>query len=248
MTERIGIRLRAVSDMVTPGHLVFDVGCDHAFVPIRLVGSGRCPCAVASDLRSGPLASASEHIREAGLEEKIRLIQCDGIPETAPRILEAERKKSKADIRATLVTAGMGGILMRSIFERAGDLMNCFDEVIASPQRDPDLVRSYFAGRGFFIDREAMVMEEGKYYPVIRAERTGEAFLLSDEEAGFGPCLLREKDPVLREFLEREERRLGEILGELEHASAEGGAERREKLSGAMISVKRALARYRQSG
>ena len=65
----ISKRIQAIVDMVSPGYSVCDVGCDHAYTSITLVENGKCPYAVASDVRPGPLAAAQKNIENAGLRE-----------------------------------------------------------------------------------------------------------------------------------------------------------------------------------
>ena len=61
-------RMQALTDMVTPGTVITDVGCDHGFVSVYLVQKGLSPRVIAMDVRSGPLERAREHIREYGLQ------------------------------------------------------------------------------------------------------------------------------------------------------------------------------------
>ena len=39
-------RLQMLADMVTPGSVLADVGCDHGFLSIYLVQAGVCPRAI----------------------------------------------------------------------------------------------------------------------------------------------------------------------------------------------------------
>ena len=48
-------RMQALTDMVTPGTVITDVGCDHGFVSVYLVQKGLSPRVIAMDVRSGPL-------------------------------------------------------------------------------------------------------------------------------------------------------------------------------------------------
>ena len=48
-------RMQALTDMVTPGTVITDVGCDHGFVSVYLVQKGISPRVIAMDVRSGPL-------------------------------------------------------------------------------------------------------------------------------------------------------------------------------------------------
>ena len=45
-------RMQALTDMVTPGTVITDVGCDHGFVSVYLVQKGISPRAIAMEVRS----------------------------------------------------------------------------------------------------------------------------------------------------------------------------------------------------
>ncbi len=74
-------RLQAAADMVTPGNRVCDVGCDHGWVSIYLIEQGISERAIAMDIRRGPLERADQHIRERNLNSYIETRLSDGIKE-----------------------------------------------------------------------------------------------------------------------------------------------------------------------
>ncbi len=94
-------RLLAVAGMVTEGNTVADVGCDHGYIPIYLIQQKKIPCAIAMDIRRGPLSRAEAHIEENGLREYIQTRLSDGVQALKP---------GEAD---TLIIAGMGEVWYR---------------------------------------------------------------------------------------------------------------------------------------
>ena len=90
-------RMQALTDMVTPGTVITDVGCDHGFVSVYLVQKGISPRVIAMDVRPGPLEHAREHIREYGLEDRIETRLSDGL------------HSLKTGEAAGMICAGMGG-------------------------------------------------------------------------------------------------------------------------------------------
>ena len=200
-------RLAAVVAYVTKGNKVCDVGCDHGFVPIYLVKQGISPGVLAMDVRKGPLMQARNHIEEYGLTQYIKTRLSDGLD--AYRIGEAD----------TLICAGMGGRLMMHILEAWPDKTVSFHELILQPQSEIQIFRCFLREQGYLITDENMIEEDDKFYPIIRAvsgksDKTipkGESF-----EDLYGPLLIREKHPVLRRYLEREEKIFGGILEELQ--------------------------------
>ena len=80
----IGARLHAVASMVLPDRPVADVACDHARLAISLVACGVVPHAIASDVASAPLDAARANVARAGLRERVRLMQADGLSGLQP--------------------------------------------------------------------------------------------------------------------------------------------------------------------
>lgn len=77
--KKLSNRLALAADFVTENAVVADIGTDHGSLPIFLVSSGKCPKAIASDLRKGPLASAKSNIKTAGLSNVIETRLSDGL-------------------------------------------------------------------------------------------------------------------------------------------------------------------------
>lgn len=186
-------RLTAVAGMVTRGNRVCDAGCDHGYVPIYLIQNKISPHVIAMDVRSGPLSRAREHIRRYGMEEYIETRLSDGV-----EALE----QGEAD---TLILAGMGGRLMEEILKRGMQKVSAMKELILQPQSEIVRFRRFLREQGYDIIGEDMVLEEGKFYPMMRVlpgkadnEKKEEYKELADK---FGGILLEKKHPVLKEYL-----------------------------------------------
>ena len=154
--------------MVTRGYRLADIGTDHGFVPIWLVRNGVIPSAVAMDVNRGPLERAREHITQAGLEAYIRTRLSDGL---------AGLRKGEAD---SILIAGMGGALTLRILEKDPPQSLGAAELILQPQSEISKVREYLCRSGWKIDAEDMVLEDGKYYPMMHCVR-GEMTLTPEE-------------------------------------------------------------------
>lgn len=220
----ISERIQAIVNMVSSGHAVCDVGCDHAYTSIALVTNGKCPYAVASDVRPGPLAAAKTNIVSAGVGDRIEVCLYDGVPADVHERLPAGKR--------TLIITGMGGMLICQILERAGEKAAAFDEMVLSPQSDPDRVRYLLAEMGFIIKDETMLIDEGKFYVVMRAEHAkGICPNLTQAEALYGPVLLKKQDPVLRTYLARQENVFKKVKDSLRKAGRGPGDERYREIS-----------------
>lgn len=201
---KLSKRLRAIVYMVPKGERICDVGCDHAHVPIWLIKNKVTESALAMDIIPGPLEKADKNLRLYGERGRVQLRQSDGLNEY--QIGEC----------GTLIITGMGGRIMEKILLREPEKTRSFDSLILQPQADYDLVRSAVRRLGFAVTREEFVLEDGKYYPVFRAER-GEgqehpswdfpsgrratAQMRQETEDLFGPLLLKNKDDTLLQFL-----------------------------------------------
>lgn len=221
--------MRAVAAMVPDGCVPADIGCDHGFVPIWLVQNGVCPHVYAADVRPGPLMRAKEHIERYRLDAYITTVLSDGLKNVPvcrrPEGIQDEDGRSLG--ASVMIAAGMGGKLTIRILEGEPDKTCHLSALILEPQSEAWLVRRFLEEHGFFITDEEMVSEDGKFYPVIKAdnERTGEGQAIADEKRNrlrlrqawlgtgndaaefdeacyrYGPCLMRKKTPEFLSWL-----------------------------------------------
>ena len=212
-------RLKTIADMIPEGGVLADVGCDHGFLDIYLVQTGKIPGAIAMDVRTGPLAAATAHVKEAGLENKIETRLSDGLGAMLP----GEAK--------TLVCAGMGGPLMQRILRAYPEKTESFQDLLLQPQSEIPEFRSFLRESGYKMIEERIVWEDGKYYFPMRVRKEGSR---KDAEPGalevfdqYGEGLLRNGDPLMKKYLLERGKVLDEILEKL---GSEGeGNERRDQ-------------------
>lgn len=211
-------RLHAVAGLVTPGNRLADIGTDHGYIPIYLVKKGLIPHAVAMDVNRGPLQRAKEHIEQEQLEEQIETRLSDGLHGLLPG--EAQ----------TVVIAGMGGALTIKILEEGSHLLPEFQELILQPQSELERVRSWLGENGFMIAAEDMVLEDGKYYPMMRVVHGKDNEPLERLQLRYGPLLLKQQHPVLLQYLQWERGIRGNILNQLQQTAGEAGRKRLEEV------------------
>jgi tRNA (adenine22-N1)-methyltransferase len=198
-------RLGVIAEMLSPGGRVVDVGCDHGFLDIYLVQTGKVAGALAMDVRKGPLSAASEHVREAGFEGVIETRLSDGLE--AYHLREGDK----------LVCAGMGGKLMQRILTAYPEKTADFGEMILQPQSELREFRAFLRDNGFQVTEERAILEDGKFYfpmKVVRGDK-GISLECSDRDLEvydrYGEKLIQSKDPVLLQFLIGQERILGGV-------------------------------------
>ena len=210
---KLSRRLETVASFVETGSNLADIGTDHGYIPIALMERGVIRKGFAMDVRKGPLERAKEHIAEYHLEDRIETRLSDGAEKLQPGEADA------------VVIAGMGGELIIHILEGGKHLWDSVQQWVLSPQSDLLKVRRYLRENGFAISREMMVEEDGKYYTVMNVVR-GTMELVSEAYECYGTCLIRDQNPVLREYLEKEERQLKKILEQLEKQETDSARDR----------------------
>ena len=207
MAIHLSKRLKALANMVTDGNRLADIGTDHGYIPIYLCQTGKIPSALAMDIGKGPLQQAQTHIAEHGLSEQIKTRLSDGM---------AALQFGEAD---TILIAGMGGGLVMKILSEGAEKLTGKEELILQPQSEIALVREFLRVRNFQILNEDMILEDGKYYPMMKVsqQKAAEQTKILPQEVAdaFGPVLLQKRHPVMKEWLERELRTTNSVIEQL---------------------------------
>lgn len=256
----LSLRLKTLANMVTEGYTVGDIGCDHGYVSIYLVKSGRCPRAIAMDVKKGPLGAARKHIEEYGVTQYIDTRLSDGLENLNP---------SEVDC---IICAGMGGRLMARILEQGKEVVSSLKEMILQPQSELDFFRKYVIQSGYLIVAEDMVYEDGKYYPMMKVLVSGcvqnrlynpydqavnsdgnyesmDAYIPMKLAYLYGGLLLKNRNAVLKQFLQEQIRKQKEIMEKLEnHSDPQRLEERKQQIIEKQESLVQALALYGKEG
>ncbi len=179
-------RLRFVADFVRCGSRIADIGTDHAHLPVALVQEGRCPSAIASDIRVGPVTNARRTVKEAGLEEKIEVRLGGGLSTVQPHEVE------------DIVIAGMGGETVASILEAAPWVQNGRYRLILQPMTRAEKLRAYLFATGFSLCEERVALAGRHWYTVLCAEYTGKKTAFDDALCFVGRVAVPEGDGYLQ--------------------------------------------------
>lgn len=229
-------RLSAVAGLVTEGASVADIGTDHGYVPIYLVERGIASKVIAMDVNQGPLNRARMHIVGHGLGDRIETRLSDGLARIRPGEVD------------TVIVSGMGGPLTIRILQEGKEVADQLNALILQPQSEICRVRRFLTENGYRIEQEDMVLEDGKYYPVMRVVHgTKEPY--EEWEYLYGKRLLEARHPVLLEFLKRELHIKESILEQLAGRSGSQSArERAEEICREREWIQKALAQYEMGG
>ena len=123
---------------------------------------------------------------------------------------------------------------MIRILQDSLDKFTSMDEFILQPQSEIPKVRQFIREIGYHIEKENMILEDGKYYPMMKAvrgkvndasrteipqkvadslEKSG--ILLQELFDEYGECLLKERNETLLQFLKFERELYIDILKKL---------------------------------
>ena len=250
-------RLQAVADLLDCHERIADIGCDHGFVSIYLIESKKASWCLAMDVNKGPLERAREHVLEKRLSTYIETRLSDGAKEI--RFVKDENGKDRLEVQAALI-AGMGGRLMIQIVKDSLLKFQSMEEFVLQPQSEIAKVRQFIREIGYHIAKEDMILEDGKFYPMMKVVRgKAERDYVTDAwerfkplsgigniEAGlneeelrmwlqmvfdeYGEHLLKEKHPVLLQFLSKEKQLYQGILDNLTQLDTEKSEIRRKEI------------------
>lgn len=221
-------RLLAAASLVTQGNVLADIGTDHGYLPIWLCKEDRIPRALAMDVRPGPLSHAARNIQEAELTDRIETRLSDGLAALSPG--EAQ----------SISICGMGGALICRILKDGEQTAKSAEELILGAQSEVPEVRAFLCRSGWHIEEERMILEDGKYYPLIRAVK-GSGPVYTDLELAFGPCLLKKGDPVLAKYLVWHRGVLEKIRASLGQAASGEGSVRLTEILDEIDRTERAM-------
>ena len=250
MNIKLSNRMKQIADMVTPGRVTADIGCDHGLVSVYLIQKNIAPRVIAMDIASGPLEAAKKNIAllSEGNESQIELRLSNGFEALKPGETDAA------------VIAGMGGKLIISILEKGlhNSVINPGYELVLSPQSDITCVRQFLREQSFLIVDEDMLIDEGKFYNIIKAvyslDRNTEVLSadnlsdMTDEEQkmydAFGQILIEKKSPVLKVYLEQELTKKEKLFCTLSKQDTDAAGNRLAQLNGEVRLIGDTLNRF----
>lgn len=224
----ISKRLEKVASFVSYP-VMADIGTDHGYVPIYLHKMGRVEKALACDVNKGPLEKAKTNIALYKAEDVIE-----------PRLGSGLTPVSVGEVQSAVI-AGMGGMLTIKILEDSPEVVQSLEELVLSPQQDVEEVRRYLHKIGFTIHAECMMKEDEKYYNIMQCKKGAESYE-TVMEYRFGKQLLLEKNSILLEYLQLEEKKHQTVIAKLEKTDTENAKLRLAEVQQQMKCVEEAIA------
>ncbi|AEF94695.1 protein of unknown function DUF633 [Desulfotomaculum nigrificans CO-1-SRB] len=222
---KISDRLKLLAGYVPPGSIMADIGTDHGYLPVYLIQQGICPRAVAADINQGPLQAARANVTQHGVADLIDLRLGNGLQVLDPGEVD------------TIVIAGMGGGTIRDILSDAPAVATAARRLILQPMADEAELRQYLVQNGWTIVDEDMLLEDGRLYIIVVAERGAErmpAPILLE----LGPRLVEKKHPLLPELINRLTAKYEKVLTGLAKSSQPEAKEKADRIREKLVHLK----------
>lgn len=170
----LNARLQSAAELVRQDAVFADIGTDHAYLPLFLLGEGRIKKAYCTDINKGPLASAKRNAKERQLQGNIEFILTDGARDLAGLGI------------TDYAICGMGGELIADIIDRAPMLKDKSVSLILGPMTKQAYLRKYLYSSGFEIQEEIYSSDSKKHYVTFLVKYIGEPRAISETEAELG--------------------------------------------------------------
>jgi len=183
-------RLAVVADMIVPGEPVADIGADHAQLSIHLIEKQIVPRVIIGEFSDGPFARACSAVQDSTVKDKIELRQGNGL-----QVLKFKEV-------GTVVLAGMGGDTIIDILAHDWEKADGFQRFVFQPMSKAGVLRQRLASRGWLIEEERLVLENGKIFLVIASSPANCPYPLTDLEIEIGPLILKDNNKLTRRFIQ----------------------------------------------
>ncbi|MGN0806198.1 MAG: class I SAM-dependent methyltransferase [Candidatus Coproplasma sp.] len=180
-------RIEEICSYIDNSESFADIGCDHGYCTLHALKSGKCERAVITDVSAKSLAKAEKLLEEYIAEGRCKSVCCDGL-------------SGVEDCEEVLI-AGMGGMEIIKILTE-GFIPRKF---ILQPMKNAEELRRFLIGSGCKITADDIFFD-GKYYFIIKGERSGGTKEYSAQELAFGKDSL--KNPVFKDFAGEEIKKL----------------------------------------
>ena len=201
---RLSKRLKAISEFITDGDKIIDIGCDHALLDIYIYENFNDVNVIASDIHEGAIKAANKNIEKHNLTSKIDVRMGDGLTVV-----------NKDEIN-TILISGMGYNTIVKILSDSEKMENV-EKIIVQSNTDIVKLRKSIIKLGYKITKEKLVEDNEIVYTIIEFRKGKEKY--SYEELYFGPYLLKNKDDIFYEYYNKKLLKYENLLLQLHKAN-----------------------------
>ncbi|MBR6918555.1 MAG: SAM-dependent methyltransferase [Clostridia bacterium] len=185
-------RLERVYKYLEAGDTVIDVGCDHAYLAIKLLFDGKYNNAVLTDIAPLPLETAKENASDLFPKGNFKFCLCDGLSCVG-----------KPDGDYAVAICGMGGEMIADILGASPDVAKDARVIVLQPMTKQNALREFLWNNGYSIVSDDAVEESKHIYTVITARYKGDTTAYDDFEPYIGKRASRVVSTEVQRALER---------------------------------------------
>lgn len=168
------LRLKSISNVFCE-RIIYDIGSDHAYLPLDLFKNNKIDYAHICEINQGPLDNATKTLRRTGFIKHSKLYLSDGL-----------KNVDMIEANSGCVVAGMGGNLIASIIQDSCEKFKKFNHIYLQPNNNEANLRKYLAENNFEIISEYLVMDDGIIYTVLQVCYSKVEQILTFEEIKYG--------------------------------------------------------------
>lgn len=217
--RRMGVkgydRISAMAELAEPCECIADIGCDHGYIGLALLKKGKCRQAIECDISAESIKKAQENFQTQDELENASFRVCDGLD-------------FSEEVQG-IVIAGMGAQSIAGILVRGKEKAKRMQFLILQPATDAELLRQTLIENGFYIDREWIVQEGGRFYPIVLARPGREPKPYRQAELLLGRFALHRDRETLRAYIAWKSRVVGKVLSMPAKTDKARAAQRRAK-------------------
>lgn len=191
---KLSKRLQAIADLIIKykhGHILGDIGTDHAYLPCYLVSQHNFSKAYACDIAKGPIQASIETIQSYHLENKVIPLLGSGIQPLLDK---------KVDM---ISLCGMGGKLIVDILNEYPDYIKD-QRLFLQANVGLEVLREYLSLHHFEILDEDIVKDAHHIYEIIVCQKTTKTLSYNENDFYFGPCLRQNKNALFYQKWQRQ--------------------------------------------
>ena len=276
LKNQLSTRLRTVMELLTPVGTVVDVGCDHGYVAISLIQEKKADKIIAMDVNRGPLARAVEHIRQYGMENCIETRLSNGLEAIMPKEADAaiiagmggklvtgilERGMEQVKTMKELILQPQSDLEYVRRWLRNHEFVIDAESIVYEdgkyypmmrviPDGRKDCTTKLYCALQADVERNENVAVQTDVDDneniVLQADGQRNREIAKRVEDRYGPKLLGQADPVLLQFLHKEQKVYEEILHALQGKKevADAGRRRMEEVSQLLNDIRWTVAYY----
>ena len=210
-------RLKFIAHNIDNCKNLIDVGSDHGYIPIYAVKNNICNNAIASDINVGPVEKAKMNVMFEGVSDKVDVRLGGGLSTVKVKEVEA------------VVIAGMGGNLIKDILETDMNKVKLYKFLVLQPAQNPEILREYLYNNGYDILCEDLCKDDGIFYELFKVKKSNSPKVEMDSIFyEISPYLLKNKHPLMKEYLEHKEEKYNRILSLIKDNSESANKRKKE--------------------